>query len=624
MKRGKFYPKGVTRTDGKTQFVWKIEKPVKQAEIGIFSGEKELLRVMVPENCRQGQLYCAVMEKLPQGADSYCYYADGEAKEDCYARGVIGMRSYGEEKTVLRYKLPGKKYDWEEDLPLQHSFGQSVIYGLHVRGFTKHASSGVRKKGTFAGIKEKLPYLKDLGVTAIELMPAYEFDEFEKIQGQYQQECRTKLNYWGFKQGYYYAPKSAYAYTEDAATEFKDMVRALHKADIEVLMQFYFPAQVRNGEIVDILRFWVEEYHVDGFRLLGEQLPLASLATDPFLAGTKLISNEFSQVETDKRKELPFQRNIAVMRESFLYDMRRALKGDEGCISEMVSHLCDNDAKIGVINAITSYDGFTLRDLVSYDRKHNEENGEGNQDGNDYNLSWNCGAEGKTRKKTVLLLRNRQMRNALALLFLSQGTPYLRGGDEFGHTQGGNNNPYCQDNEVTWLDWKNLRTNRELYEYTKFMISFRRAHGVFHREEMLKGMDYLGYGCPDVSLHGEEAWKPALERYSRYVGVLYCGKYALNADRREDNDFYVAYNMHWEPHEFALPRLSKEKHWRLVMDTSLPVSEEEAAVTSKPDEDGMQDEAEKTDGKSAVIALTAERSVRIYLAEKKAEKQEEK
>lgn len=611
MKRGNFYPKGVTNTDGGIQFVWKIEKPAKQVEIGIFAGEKELTRLSVPEGCRQGKLYCAVLERLPKEADSYRYYADGESVEDRYARGVVGLRSYGKEKEELCYRLPGKAYDWEGDLPLGHLYSKTVIYGLHVRGFTKHASSGVRKKGTFAGIREKIPYLKDLGITAVELMPAYEFDELEKTESQYQKENEEKINYWGFKRGYYYAPKSAYAYAEDAAAEFKNMVKALHKADIEVLMQFYFPPQEKSGEIADILRFWIDEYHIDGFRLLGTRLPAASLATDPLLAGTKLIADDFPLHEIYGEREAVSCRNLGVMRKSFLYDMRRALKGDEGCMQDMTAHLFDNADQTGVINAITDYDGFTLRDLVSYDRKHNETNGEDNQDGNDYNLSWNCGAEGKTRKKSVTALRVRQMRNALALLFLSQGTPYLRSGDEFGQTQGGNNNPYCQDNETTWLDWKNVRTNREFYEYTKALIAFRMLHAAFHREQRVKGMDTLGYGCPDVSLHGEEAWKPSLEPFSRTVGVLYCGRYAMNDSRTQDDDFYVAVNMHWEPHAFALPRLSRDKTWRLVMDTALP----SAFAPPKTPEEAADDEPSKASELAAGATLTAERSIQIYLAQ---------
>ena len=571
MRKGTFYQKGVTRLENGIQFVFKIEESAKEVQIGIFAGEKEVQRVTVPEAYRQGQLYSVVLEKLPKGADSYCYYADGEPVSDFYARGVIGMREYGKEKENLRYLLNQKDYDWEMDETPGHLYGRSVIYGMHVRGFTKHSSSGVRKKGTFAGIREKLPYLKELGITAVELMPAYEFDELEKTEEKYQREVTdSRINYWGFKEGYYYAPKSAYAYGNDAAAEMKDMIKALHKAGMEVLMQFYFPKSVNKSEIPEILRFWVMEYHVDGFHLLGENVPADILGTDPLLKKTKLIGNGFPVAEASPGRKAALERNLGLWRTEFLYDMRKALKGDEGCLPAMITRLQDNSEEAAVINAIAGYDGFTLNDLVSYERKHNEENGEENRDGNDYNCSWNCGVEGKTRKRTVQQLRRKQMRNALALVFLSQGTPYLQSGDEFCQTQDGNNNPYCQDNEVTWLDWKLLKTNRDFYDYTRNLIAFRNAHAVFHREQRLKGLDYLGSGCPDISFHGEDAWKPVFEYYSRCTGVMYSGKYAVNDDRCEDSDFYVAFNMHWEPHEFALPKLQKNKQWQVCIDTSLP------------------------------------------------------
>lgn len=602
MRKGSYYPKGVTVADRGVQFVFKIEQPATDVKIGIFDGDQELMRVSVPADCRQGQMYSVILEEFPRSADGYCYYVDEKEIPDPYARGVAGMSHYGKEKGTLRYTLPGRVYDWQGDMPLGHLYSDTVIYGIHVRGFTKHSSSGVRKKGTFAGVREKLPYLKELGITAVELMPAYEFDEIEKTEGLYQKETETKINYWGFKSGYYYAPKSAYAYGKDASAEMKDMVRALHKAGIEVLMQFYFPDGESQGEILDILRFWVEEYHIDGFHLIGGKLPSQALGTDPFLKDTKLIGNYFPLDEIYKDKERVYKRNLAFWRENFISDMRKALKGDEGCLDAMLFHLGDNEEKAGVVNAISGYGGFTLQDLVSYERKHNEENGEDNKDGDDCNYSWNCGVEGKTRKRAVQLLRRRQMRNALAFVFLSQGTPYLQSGDEFGQTQRGNNNPYCQDNAVTWLDWKLLKTNYDFYEYTKALIAFRKGHGVFHREQTLKGIDYLGCGSPDISFHGEEAWKPVLDYYSRHVGVLYCGKYAADRDGKEDADFYVVYNMHWEPHEFALPKLHKGKEWRLCMDTALP-----ASYIVYEDEE-----------KPAVSAIVAgERSIQIYQAEKR-------
>ncbi len=602
MRKGNFYPKGVTAIDQAFQFVFQTEGPAQDIQIKIYAGEKELMCIPVPDSCRHGWLYSIIVEDIPKTADSYCYYTGTTQITDPYARGVLGMNTYGREKKELRYILPKDSYDWEEDVPPGHSFENTIIYGLHVRGFTKHPSSGVRKKGTFAGIQEKLPYLKELGITAVELMPACEFDEFEHIEGQYLTEDtnRNKINYWGFKPAYYYAPKSAYACGKNAAAEMKDMIRALHQANIEILMQFYFPEEYNIGEIPDILHFWVEEYHIDGFHLTGKRLPPVLLAADPFLKDTKLIFEHITADEIRQETDRSGGGNLAFWQESFSIDMRGALKGDGGCLNPMLFHLRHNEEKAGVINAIAGYNGFTLMDLVSYERKHNEPNGEDNRDGTDHNFSWNCGIEGKTRKRTVQLLRHRQIRNALALVFLSQGTPYLQSGDEFGQTQDGNNNPYCQDNKVTWLDWKLLHTHRTLFDFTRALMALRRAHGVFHREQPLRGMDYMGYGCPDISFHGEEAWRPSFSYHNRHTGVMYCGKYAKDQDGLEDASFYVAYNMHWEPHEFALPKISRHMCWQLCMDTASPE---------------MVPGTEKVEAGSVILA--GERSIRVYVAVKK-------
>lgn len=585
MKLGNFYEKGVIRTAEGLQFTFQIEKESKIVEIRLYANQKEVQKFEIPDDFRMGQIYSVLIEDASPVADSYCYYADGEFVEDAYARRVIGLKKYGVMKACIGYALPKEEYCWENDAKPHHTYAESVIYGLHVRGFTKHVSSGVKKKGTFAGVCEKLPYLKQLGITAIELMPAYEFDEVILPLTMYQKEDDFKINYWGYQKGYYYAPKSAYAYTENACAEMKDMIKAFHKEGIEVFMQFYFPKAVPQREITDILYFWVKEYHVDGFHLLGENLLTEVYASDPLLKETKLTADYFPESEAGS--------NCAYWKRDFLYDMRRVLKGDEGSMSALVSHIQDNPEKTGVINRIAGYDGFTLYDLVSYDKKHNEANGENNRDGNDYNFSWNCGAEGKTRKRTIIQLRKRQMKNAFALVLLSQGTPYIQSGDEFGQTQEGNNNPYCQDNETTWLDWRLLKTNKELCDFVKTLIQLRTEHGVFRREERLKGLDYLGCGSPDISFHGEAAWKPNFAYDSRCMGVLYSGKYV-----KEESDFYVAYNMYWKPRRFALPKLSKDYQWEPVLDTYVSGN--------------TADEAEQALEKSRDIIVVQPRSVVVY------------
>lgn len=606
MRKGNFYPKGVTATGKSFQFVFQINPPARDVRIAVCAGEKELMNITVPDDCRHGRMYSVLVEDIPREADSYLYYADGIVVPDLYARSVWGMRDYGQEKGAVRYRLPERGYDWAGDRAPGRPYSESVIYGVHVRGFTKHTSSGVKKKGTFAGIQEKIPYLKELGITAVELMPAWEFDEFERVPGQYQKDEREKINYWGFKQGYYYAPKSAYAYGSDAVREMKDMVRALHKAGIEVLMQFYFPDDFPAGEVPDILHFWAEEYHMDGFHLIGKRLPPSLLSFDPFLLDTKLIFEYFSEEEIYGEVGNVPGKNLGFWQEGFTRDMRRALKGDGGCARAMLHCLRNNVGNAGIINSMAGYNGFTLMDLVSYERKHNEENGEDNRDGAEQNYSWNCGAEGRSRKRTVQALRQKQIRNALSLLFLSQGTPYLQSGDEFGQTQEGNNNPYCQDSDVTWIDWRLLRSGRKLYAFTKHLIAFRLAHGVFRQEKPLKGMDYLSHGCPDISVHGREAWRPSLDGDSPCAGVMYCGKYVKDKNGREDSSFYIAYNMHWEPHEFALPKISRDMQWHLCLDTALSETVEEA----------------EEEIRAGSVIVADGRSVRGYRAEKKRKKEE--
>ena len=246
-------------------------------------------------------------------------------------------------------------------------------------------------------------------------------------------------------------------------------------------------------------------------------------------------------------------------------DMRRFLKGDEGMLSALSYHIRHNPDHMGVINYMANVNGFTMMDMVSYNEKHNEDNGEDNQDGSDQNQSWNCGAEGPVRKKKVLSLRLRQLKNALLLLFLSQGTPLLLSGDEFGQTKQGNNNSYCQDNEISWLNWGLIRRNKDLFAFVKQVISFRKSHDLFHMVKEPRLMDYRGLGLPDLSYHGEKAWQPEFDRCSRQFGAFYCGDYSEDTEK---TSFYTAYNMHWEPHEFALPNLPKGRAWQMVFNTA--------------------------------------------------------
>ncbi len=528
----------------------------------------------------------------------YVLEIDGVQTADPFGREYGGRARWGVKsrpETVARARFVRDFGDWEGDQRPCRPFEETVIYRLHVRGFTRHASSHTENRGTFQAITEKIPYLKELGVTAVELMPPYEFDEVMEpsrrpgepavtgraaagmpaMAGQTAapviREQPLRINYWGYGPGRLFAPKAAYAAGGRACREFGDLVRALHRNGLELILELYFSGKESPSLVQEIVRFWVYAYHVDGIHLVG---PAAAdfLAADPLLADTKLLASSWN--ETTKgpadgmsREGRALRRHLAEYNDGFQMDMRRFLKGDEDQLNGVIFRTRRNPAGCAVINYMANTNGFTMADMVSYERKHNEANGEDNRDGSDYNATWNCGEEGPSRKKKIRLMRKKQLRNAFVLLFLSQGTPLLMAGDEFGNSAGGNNNAYCQDNEVSWLDWRQLETNRPLFEFVRHLIAFRREHPVFHGSTEPRNMDYLACGHPDVSYHGVRAWCPEFESFRRQLGILYCGEYGRRADKTPDDFFFVAYNMHWEPHEFALPKLPAGLAWHLCLNT---------------------------------------------------------
>lgn len=474
-----------------------------------------------------------------------------------------------------------RTYDWKGDRTLCYPYEDVILYALHVRGFTKHRSSGVEHKGTYRGIIEKIPYLKELGITSVLLMPSYEFDEVmagRKDIGA--REESLKVNYWGYQKGLYYIPKSGYSYDKDAVTEYKDMVKELHGNGIEVLMQFFFSPEITPVEMLNVLKHWVIEYHIDGFHVMGVDLPIETFTKEPLLSDTKILTVQ--QHSPDVGDYMALTRRLGWLSDGFLYDMRRVVKGDDNMINQMIFHVRNNRPETGIVNYIAKWEGMRLVDMVSYDRKHNEANGEDNQDGTDYNCSWNCGVEGKSRRKNITDLRLRQMKNALSLVFLSQGTPLLYSGDEFGNTQEGNNNPYCQDNAVTWIKWN--RMENALLDYTRMLIKLRKKHPVLHSPAPLKGMDYLSCGYPDISFHGKEAWRPDTSPASRCIGVMYCGYYGEIDGVQDDTFFYIGINLHWKADYLGLPQLPKDKEWTLYASTD---PQEEA-------DENMQETAEET------------------------------
>lgn len=598
VKAGRPYPLGVYRENDGIQISMVAEG--KTCGILLYDRDKKLIgQAELSKASRMGKLcYGKIDGKSNETLEDllntnkpffYQLYTDGEVIFDTHMKAYEGCKTFGGivEPKELYGCLGGEEFDWENDVCPMIPYEDSAIYCMHVRGFSKHTSSGVKAKGTFQGIIEKLPYLEELGVTTLELMPVYELQELPKenpgyLPGDFSEAAvsqiaapqtlsqtaqKEKINYWGYENGFYYAPRNAYAASGNGDLEFCSLVKELHKRKMEIVLQFYFPNTVSQSEILNVLRYWRTKYHVDGFHVKGENIPLLMLGEDPGLSDVKLYHYDFPMDRIYSENEVPAMRNLALYRDDYMYGMRRFLKGDEDMVPTVLRLMRSQPQKAGQINYFTNYYGFTLADMVSYERKHNEANGEDNRDGNDYNHTWNCGVEGKSRKKAVASLRNKQMRNALCMLMFSQGTPLLFMGDEFGNSQNGNNNPYCQDNETSWLNWKNLEQNKELFEYVKGLLALRKKHPILHKPTELRLMDYISCGFPDLSYHATKAWQPDMSNYMRHIGVLYCGKYAKMANGEEDCFFYVAMNMHWELHEFALPKLPKGMNWHLLTDT---------------------------------------------------------
>ena len=501
----------------------------------------------------------------------YMYEADGEEFIDPYAQVIHGHDIWGktlndEQKKFVRGGICLDEFDWEEDTQLHRAFEDSILYQLHVRGFTKHFSSKVKNKGTYQGIIEKIPYLKELGVNTLLVMPCYEFDEImEKTD-----DGNVRLNYWGYGAAgtYYLAPKASYASDrKNPVNEFKTLVKSLHSAGIEILLDIYFTPGTNLCLMTDCLRHWVLNYHVDGFRVNQEIMPSIALVSDPILSGVKILGSYWDDRLIEASGVKSAEKLFAEFNEGFMNVARRFLKSDEGSVENFVNCFKYNSSIHSVVNFITYVNGFTLMDLVSYDIKHNEDNGEKNRDGTEINYSWNCGVEGKTRKKAVMELRMKQIRNAFIMLLCSQGTPMILAGDEFGNTQNGNNNPYCQDSQVTWLDWRKNTVSNEIFEYVKKLIAFRKEHRILRQKNVLSLIDTKGYGFPALSIHGLQAWRADYSNYSRELGLLLCGDYADDEEGNHDDTIYIIYNMYWEQKTFDLPRLHDGKKWYVAVTT---------------------------------------------------------
>lgn len=540
-------------------------------------GDKEAFKIPFENAQVIGNVYAMSVKGLNYKKYDYNFAINGDIITDVYAKALSGKKQWGKAPENVKGIIVSDEYDWQGDAPLCIPYDETVMYRLHVRGFTKHQSSKIKHKGTYLGIVDKIPYLKELGVTMIELMPAYEFNEIKKIQatsmkGQFSIDNPT-LNYWGYTDGYNFSPKSSYAFSSEPGgevEEFKYMVRELHKNGIEVSMEFFFPQSTNPTLILDALHYWVMEYHIDGVHVNCEEAVMKMIQTDNLLCTTKIFTYSFAN-DTDFYHCSNETRNLANFNDDFMVSARKFIKGDEDMLNTISYKIKANPLGVTVVNYVANHNTFTLYDAVTYDKKYNEANGENNKDGAVYNYSWNCGAEGDTRKRKIMDLRKKQIKNALSLVLLSQGVPMIYAGDEMCNSQKGNNNPYCLDNEISWTNWNTTAMAKEIFEFTKSLINFRKSHKVLHLSEETRQMDYKSFGLPDMSYHGTKAWYADFSNFNRHFSVMYCGKYATVEGRPDEADLLIAYNMFWYELKFGVPSARNKNKWKVAFATDASV-----------------------------------------------------
>ena len=596
-----------------------------------------------PDNYRIGNVFSMIVFDLDVEDFQYAFRLDGPYDKkkgllfdkhkpllDPYAKAVVGQSEWGQKPDAFlgyRGRVVKNNFDWGITKPSIIPMEDLIIYEMHVRGFTKDASSGVAHPGTFHGIMEKIPYLKELGINAVELMPIFEFDEMRDhrvIDG------RELLDYWGYNTVSFFAPNTSYASDREynhVGTELKQLIKTLKENGIEVILDVVFNHTAEGNEdgpffsfkgidnnvyymltpdgnyynfsgcgntvncnhpvvqqmIVECLRYWVTTYRVDGFRfdlasILGrnedgtpmDKPPLLqTLAFDPILGDVKLIAEAWDAGGLYQVGNFPSWKRWSEWNGKYRDDLRDFLKGGywkapEAALRISGSSDLYNPFERGTnasINFITCHDGFSLYDLYSYNHKHNEANGWNNTDGSDDNRSWNCGTEGDTKDPLILKLRYRMIKNAFAVLICSRGTPMFLSGDEFCDTRFGNNNPYCQDNLTSWLDWKLLDTHRDIFEFCKYMIHFRRNHPAIR-----KSIAQSHCGFPPISQHGATPWDDNFTQDSKIVCTMFAGH-----DEKQDLEdiVYLAVNPYWESILIHLPKLPEPLKWHLAVDTSL-------------------------------------------------------
>lgn len=570
--------------------------------------------IPVPKEYCIGAVRSVCVTGLDAARFHYNYVIDRKVVVDPYARRIIGREKWGdysrrEEHYAVLSGFDFSEFDWQGDRCPEIPGADMVMYKLHVRGFTKDGGVTGRNKGTFAAVAQKIPYLKELGVTTVELMPAYEFEElippkhevhsidFEgwapqavtgyQLMQQKEYEEKEKelpgINFWGYGSGDYFAPKASYSSGGSPSAEMKEMIRALHAAGMECVMEMSFDAQVNPNYIVEVLRYWVLEYHVDGFHLLCSQTAVASVISDVLLRRTKIFALSFPREAWEQTSVYP---HLYVYNDDFLYAARKMINHQDGNLIEYLNQNKKQHPQIGFVNYFANNNGFTLADTFRYVTKHNEANGEGGTDGIDWNYSVNCGVEGASRKKKINEARIRLMKQAMASVVLAQAVPLILAGDEFGNSQNGNNNSYCQDNRTGWVNWKELERNREYFTYVKELLALRRMHPCVRSRVPMRMTDYQAYGMPDLSYHCAQAWNSEIYPSMQAVGEIYCGAYAGEAE-----NVYIGWNFSQSEMPLALPKATAGKEWNIVFG---------AGVVSG-DNDRLQ-----IDGYSVVVLVTAQ------------------
>lgn len=569
----------------------------KRSKSGAGRGWEDL---PVPEDFCIGAVRSVCISGLDERHCDYNYVIDGKVVVDPYARRIVGREKWAdysrrENGYEVRSGFDFAEYDWQGDRFPEVSGSDMVLYKLHVRGFTRDGSVRGRTKGSFAAITEQIPYFLELGVTTIELMPAYEFEELippkheeqtmdfegwapQAVAGwqlmrkkEYEEKEKElpRVNCWGYGSGNYFAPKAGFASGKSPSTEFKEMVRALHKAGLECVMEMNFDGQTNPNFIVDVLRYWVKEYHVDGFHLLCSPVAVASVISDVLLRRSKIFAQDFPSPAWEQPVSYP---HLYVYNDDFLYTSRRMVNHLDGSLNEYLNQQRKQHPNIGFVNYFSNNNGFTLADVFSYREKHNEANGEESADGIDWNYSANCGEEGSTRKKKIKEARTTRMKQAAASVLLAQGVPLIYAGDEFGNSQGGNNNAYCQDNKLGWVNWKQLTRHKDYFEYVKELLALRKCHPVIRKRTPMRLSDYEGRGLPDLSYHGAHAWSGEIYPSMQAVGLVYAGAYG-----GEKENLYIGWNFAQGESVLALPKMPEGKVWRLTFGCGA-VSEENERI----------------------------------------------